>query len=50
MTRLYGRDYTRSELLRRVGRLDQVAGVRLVTLGDGLGRGVRVIEFRTATA
>ena len=47
MTRLYGRDYTRSELLRRVGRLDQVAGVRLVTLGDGLGRGVRVIEFRT---
>ncbi len=47
MPRLYGRDYTRAQLLRRVGRLDQVAGVRLVTLGDGLGRGVRVIEFRT---
>ena len=47
MTRLYGRDYTRSELLRRVGRLDQVAGVRLVTLEDGAARGVRVLEFRT---
>ena len=35
MTRLYGRDWTRSELLRHVGRLDQVAGVRLVTLEDG---------------
>jgi hypothetical protein len=36
-------------LLRRVGRLEQVAGVRLVTLGDGQGRGVRVLEFRTGT-
>jgi Domain of unknown function (DUF4432) len=32
-----------------IGRLDQVAGVRLVTLGDGGGRGVRVLEFRTGT-
>lgn len=47
MTRLYGRDWTRSELLRHVGRLDQVAGVRLVTLEDGAARGVRVVEFRT---
>ena len=40
---------TRRELMRRVGRLDQVAGVRLVTLGDGAERGVRVLEFRTGT-
>ena len=39
----------RAELLRRVGRLEQVAGVRLVTLGDGLERGVRVLEFRTGS-
>jgi Domain of unknown function (DUF4432) len=45
--KLYGRDLPRSELLRRVGRLEQVAGVRLVTLGDGAERGVRVLEFRT---
>ena len=36
-------------LRRHVGRLDQVAGVRLVTLGDGGERGVRVLEFRTGT-
>ncbi len=47
MARLFGKDYTRPELLRRVGRLDQVAGVRLVSLEDGAGRGVRVLEFRT---
>jgi uncharacterized protein DUF4432 len=46
---LFGQARTRRELMRRVGRLDQVAGVRLVTLGDGAERGVRVLEFRTGT-
>jgi hypothetical protein len=49
MPGLFGTHYSRAELLRRVGRLEQVAGVRLVTLGDGQGRGVRVLEFRTGT-
>ncbi len=49
MPELFGARYTRAELHRRVGRLEQVAGVRLVTIGDGLGRGVRVLEFRTGT-
>jgi len=49
MPRLFGRQLGRTELLRRVGRLDQVAGVRLVTLGDGAGRGVRLLEFRTGS-
>jgi hypothetical protein len=40
---------TRRDLMRRVGRLEQVAGVRLVTLGDGIERGVRALEFRTGT-
>jgi len=39
MPELFGRAYSRTELMRRVGRLEQVAGVRLVTLDDGLGRG-----------
>lgn len=43
---LWGEKRRREELLARVGRLDQVAGVRLVTLEDGRGRGVRVLEFR----
>jgi hypothetical protein len=49
MPELFGARYPRAELLRRVGRLEQAAGVRLVTLGDGLGRGIRVLEFRTGT-
>lgn len=49
MPNLYGISYSRRELLRRMGRIDQVAGVRLVTLGDGAERGVRVLEFRTGS-
>ena len=49
MPELHGRRYAREELSRRVGRLEQAAGVRLVTLGDGAERGVRVLEFRTGT-
>ncbi|HKG24157.1 MAG TPA: DUF4432 family protein, partial [Thermomicrobiales bacterium] len=47
--RLWGEEFGRRELLRRVGGFDQVAGVRLVTPGDGNERGVRVVEFRTGT-
>jgi hypothetical protein len=49
MLRIWDKNYRREELLRRVGRLEQVAGVRLVTLGDGAEWGVRVLEFRTGT-
>ncbi|MGI9050298.1 MAG: aldose 1-epimerase family protein [Rubrobacteraceae bacterium] len=49
MPYLWGKRYDRLELLRRVGGLEQVAGVRLVTLGDGAERGLRVLEFRTGS-
>ncbi|HEU5430232.1 MAG TPA: aldose 1-epimerase family protein [Thermomicrobiales bacterium] len=49
MTTLWGRDYGRRDLLNHVGRLQQIAGVRLLTLDDGVERGVRVLEFRTGT-
>ncbi len=49
MPELFGKTWSRDELLRRVGRLGQIAGVRLVELGDGAERGVRVLEFRTGT-
>ena len=49
MVDLWGNRYGRADLLRRIGRLEQVGGVRLVTLGDGTERGVRVLEFRTGT-
>src|SRR5579872_5886852 len=43
------RSLSRTDLLRRVGGLEQVAGVRLVTLADGSERGVRVLEFRSGS-
>ena len=49
MPELWGRSYSKTELLRRMGRLEQVAGVRKVTLDDGQGRGVRILEFRTGS-
>lgn len=49
MPTLWGRHFTRQELMQRVGRLEQVAGVRLVERGDGTERGVRVLEFRTGS-
>jgi hypothetical protein len=49
MPELFGRRFTRDELSRRIGSLEQVAGIRLVTLGDGAGRGVRVLEVRSGT-
>jgi Domain of unknown function (DUF4432) len=47
MVNLWGRRWTRTELLRRVGRLEQVAGVQLAEAGDGAERGVRLLRFTT---
>jgi Domain of unknown function (DUF4432) len=41
---LWGRRWTRPELLAGVGRLEQVAGMRLVEGGDGAERGVRILR------
>ncbi|WP_131113456.1 aldose 1-epimerase family protein [Lichenihabitans psoromatis] len=49
MVELYGRILTRRDLAERSGALSQFAGVRLMTLGDGVERGIRVLEFRTGT-
>ena len=41
---LWGRQWSREELLARVGRLEQLAGIRLVEGGDGAERGVRMLR------
>jgi len=46
---LFGRELDREELMRRVGDIRQIGGVREVFLGDGRERGVRAAEFRTGT-
>jgi hypothetical protein len=44
---LWGRRWTREQLLARVGRLEQVAGIRLIEGGDGAERGVRMLRCAT---
>ena len=49
MTRLFAEDLTRLEMARRSGSLAAFGGVRLMTLSDGLERGIRMLEFRTGS-
>jgi hypothetical protein len=47
MTHLFGRDWTKRELLARVGDLAQVAGAERFTYDDGVRDGVRAARVRT---
>lgn len=49
MVELFGTSLSRRALSERAGSLSQFAGVRLMTLGDGVERGIRMLEFRTGT-
>ena len=49
MVALFGEERTRRQVAELAGALSQFAGVRLMTLGDGVERGVRMLEFRTGT-
>jgi hypothetical protein len=49
MVELYGQTLSRRQVSERAGMLSQFAGVRLMTLGDGVERGIRMLEFRTGT-
>lgn len=49
MVQLYGREMTRKALAEVTGSMSAFAGVRLMTLGDGVERDVRMLEFRTGT-
>ena len=49
MVELYGKTLSRRQVAERCGILSQAAGVRLMTLGDGVERGVRMLEFRTGS-
>jgi len=49
MAHLFGRQWSRAELMDRVGDLSQLAGIRLGELSDGVERGVRTADVRTAS-
>lgn len=47
MLRLYGKEFSRSELLRYIGDISQIAGVRRYELREGNEKGVEAVDFRT---
>lgn len=49
MAVLYGKTYTKQELLQRVGSMTQLAEARLVELKDGNEAGTRAVEFRNGS-
>ena len=48
MAYLFGRDYTKAELLRLVGDMSQLAAVRRAELTEGNQRGAGLIEVSNA--
>ena len=49
MVKIFGREYSKNDLLEKVGDISQIGGVRLNTLTDGPENGVRAAEFRTGS-
>jgi hypothetical protein len=49
MLTLFNREWSKADLLRRVGQMDQLAGIRLVEAGEGKGRGCRLLDVWTGT-
>jgi hypothetical protein len=47
--KLYGKDWTRQEFEARVGRLEQVGGIRRFKLTEGFESGVELIQVRTGS-
>jgi hypothetical protein len=49
MAVLFGKQYSREQILAHVGDLSQVAGIRMMELCDGPERGVRIADIRTGS-
>ena len=47
MVRLYGRLFKREEILRYVGSIDQIGGVKLLEAQEGVERNVKLISMNT---
>lgn len=49
MIKLYGKEFDRKELLKHVGDISQIAGVKYYELSDGMQKGVDAVDFRTGS-
>ena len=48
MAKIWGKEYTKTDLLRRMGDISQIASAQAVELVDGNERGVRAVILRNA--
>lgn len=49
MAKLFGEEFTRERLMKRIGNVSQVGGVKTSELKDGREKGMEMIEFRTGS-
>ncbi len=49
MANIYGCSWSRQELLRHVGHMDQLAGIKLLEAADGVERGTRALQVWTGS-
>jgi hypothetical protein len=49
MARLFNQEWKKTDLLRRVGHMEQLAGIRLLEAEDGKARGCRILDVWTGT-
>ena len=49
MATIFGQEYSKDELLKRVGDINQLGGVTATEFVDGKARGVRAAEFNTGS-
>jgi len=49
MAKLYGQEITKDKLMRKIGDISQVAGVKSYQLSNGNEKGVDAVDFRTGT-
>ena len=47
MAKLYGQEFSKNDLMRKIGDISQVAGVKSYQLSDGNQKGVDAVDFRT---
>ncbi len=49
MAIVFGKEMTKEEILKRVGDVSQIGGLRVAELQDGLERGIRIIDVITGS-
>ena len=49
MAKLYGQEYSRKELMSRIGDISQIAGAKSYVLNDGNEKGVNAVDIKTGS-